>query len=80
MRIKPGVSIFLYTDGVTEAENKQKVLYGEERLLSVIRDCTSASTAKEIVEKVDADIHEHTLLADQSDDITMLCVRFCPEN
>lgn len=80
MRINPGVSIFLYTDGVTEAENKQKVLYGEERLLSVIRDCTSASTAKEIVEKVDADIHEHTLLADQSDDITMLCVRFCPEN
>lgn len=79
MRIKPGVSIFLYTDGVTEAENKQKELYGDDRLISIIQSCTSASTAKEIVEKVDADVHSHTLHAEQSDDITMLCVRFCPD-
>lgn len=78
MKINPGVSIFLYTDGVTEAENKNKELYGDDRLLSVIKSCTSASTAREIVERVDADIHAHTLNADQSDDITMLCVRFCP--
>lgn len=78
MKINPGVSIFLYTDGVTEAENKQKELYGDDRLLSVIQSCTSATTAKEIVDKVNDDIHTHTRLAEQSDDITMLCVRFCP--
>lgn len=79
MRILPGVSIFLYTDGVTEAENRQKELYGDDRLISVIQSCTAASTAKEIVQRVDTDVHTHTLDAEQSDDITMLCVRFCPD-
>lgn len=80
LKIKPGVSIFLYTDGVTEAESRDKQLYSDERLLSVIQSCTAASTAKEIIGKVDDDVHAHTMFAEQSDDITMLCVRYCPEN
>lgn len=80
MIIQPGVSIFLYTDGVTEAENRQKNLYGDDRLLSILKSCTSTSTAQDIVQKVDADVHDFTFLADQSDDITMLCVRFHPQS
>ncbi len=78
MKIEPGVSIFLYTDGVTEAESKQKELYGDDRLMATIQSCTAQSTAREIIEKVDADVRAHAQNADQSDDITMLCVRYCP--
>lgn len=77
MRIERGVSIFLYTDGVTEAENKQKKLYGDDRLMATISGlCTAESSAREIIESVEADVHEHTKGANQSDDITMLCVRY----
>lgn len=80
MKINAGVSIFLYTDGVTEAENLQKKLYGEQRLIEVISSCNSITTAREIVARVEADVHAHTQQAEQSDDITMLCVRFHPQN
>lgn len=81
MKIEPGVSIFLYTDGVTEAENRQKELYGDDRLMATIsQSCSAQSTAREIIEKVDADVRAHASMADQSDDITMLCVRYCPES
>lgn len=80
MKIEPGVSIFLYTDGVTEAENRQKELYGDDRLMAIIQSCTAQSTAREIIEKVDADVRAHESMADQSDDITMLCVRYCPRS
>ena len=38
LNFKPGEGILLYTDGITEAVNPEKVFFGEERLLKVLSD------------------------------------------
>ncbi len=74
LQLSAGDEIFLYTDGVTEAANKENRLYGEERLEKVLSD--SASDPKLLCAAVRADVDEFVQDADQSDDITMLCVKF----
>lgn len=67
-----GASIFMYTDGVTEAENVEKQLYSEERLVKLLKQ-TNIQAPRKIIEQVLADISSHAEGADQSDDITVLC-------
>lgn len=67
-----GSTLFMYTDGVTEAESDDKELYGEQRLMSVLKRHTS-SAPRHIVDALLEDIAEHVGGADQTDDITMLC-------
>lgn len=67
-----GCTLFMYTDGVTEAESDDKELYGEQRLMSVLKRHTS-SAPRHIVDALLEDIAEHVGGADQTDDITMLC-------
>lgn len=76
MHIEPGVSIFLYTDGVTEAENKKKELFGEQRLLDRLCEIGEKGSARQIVNYVADDVHRHARIVDQSDDITMLCFKY----
>ena len=73
LQLEKGDEIFLYTDGVTEAADTENKLYGEARL----RDVLSAfrGTPEGICRRVRADIEEFTKGAEQSDDITMLCVK-----
>jgi sigma-B regulation protein RsbU (phosphoserine phosphatase) len=67
-----GSALFMYTDGVTEAEDVDKSLYGEQRLLDLL--CQEASrSARVITENVLDDITRHAGDAQQSDDITVLC-------
>jgi sigma-B regulation protein RsbU (phosphoserine phosphatase) len=73
--LNEGDSLFLYTDGVTEAENVAKELYSDECLLAFLAGCHQEEPAV-IVEKVYDDIERHTLGAEQSDDITMMCVNY----
>ena len=42
--IKPGDSLFLYTDGVNEAKSAENVFYSTERLEEKLRDCIAART------------------------------------
>ncbi|WP_294429455.1 SpoIIE family protein phosphatase [uncultured Treponema sp.] len=75
--ILPGDKLFLYTDGVTEATDSANQLYGEERLLSVLkRDEAFKMSPKEIVDFVRKDIDGFVNGADQFDDITMLEMEF----
>jgi sigma-B regulation protein RsbU (phosphoserine phosphatase) len=67
-----GSALFMYTDGVTEAEDMDKSLYGEQRLLDLLRREDSRS-ARIITEHVVDDIARHAGDAIQSDDITILC-------
>jgi len=76
MNISHGVSIFLYTDGVTEAENAEKKLYGEERMLERLKEIGPKGSAQMLVESVNNDVHAHAEGVDQSDDITILCFRY----
>ena len=67
-----GSALFMYTDGVTEAEDVDKSLYGEQRLLDLL--CQEASrSARVITENVLDDITRHAGDAQQSDYITVLC-------
>ena len=69
-----GDTLFLYTDGVTEAENISKELYSEERLKNILNS-HAADASKAITETVVLDIEKHSAGAEQSDDITILCIK-----
>ena len=73
--IAKGTSIFLYTDGVTEAENNAKALYSDERLLNLL-DKQRNGMPQTIVDILLADIDKHVNGAEQSDDITIMCVHY----
>lgn len=71
LQMKPGDSLFLYTDGVTEATNTKNELYGEERLKRFI----NAHAQDSVVDKLHGlkqDIDAFVGEAPQFDDITML--------
>jgi sigma-B regulation protein RsbU (phosphoserine phosphatase) len=75
IRLKPGELLLLYTDGVTEAENSRLEAYSEQRLKS----CVSALRHRELVELISGvrqDIALHAQSQPQSDDISMLALKY----
>ena len=66
-------AIFLYTDGLTEAENKSHELYGEERMYAVL---SSRRSAAEHLEAITESVSEFVGDAPQSDDLTMLFIHY----
>ena len=73
LRLREGDRLFLYTDGVPEANNANKTLYGTERMIAALNR-TSEMTAKETLEAVRADVDAFVGDTEQFDDLTMLCV------
>ena len=73
--LQPGDSLFVYTDGVTEATNLDCELYGTDRLLAALNNSPDAD-AKTLLENIKADIEDYVDDADQFDDITMLGFRY----
>ena len=71
-----GDKIFQYTDGVTEAVNKDKKLYGMDRLQHALNEkcleCSPEETLRLVKEDIDAFVGDN----DQFDDITMLCLEY----
>ena len=74
IKIEKGSNIFLYTDGVNEAENVAKEQYGEERMLQCLAKYHSKSP-RIIVEEILKEIKNHAAGAEQNDDITILCCK-----
>lgn len=74
LQLNPGDAIVMYTDGVTEAEDKQHDQFGESRLEATLADAKGA-TSKQIVDAINAKVKEFTNGAAQSDDITQLVIR-----
>jgi len=75
LQLNPGDHIFLYTDGVTEAQNINEELYGEDRLLNVLNSTINMSS-EETLAKVRADLDLFVGEAEQFDDITMMIVEY----
>lgn len=75
MTLQHGARIFLYTDGVTEAQNLANELFGEERLLESLRK-HGQLPLQEMLQAVRADIDAFAGEAEQFDDITMLAFEF----
>ena len=73
--IDKDTSIFLYSDGVTEAENQAKALYSDERLLNIL-DKQQGNMPQSVVNEVLDDINKHVDGAEQSDDITIMCLHY----
>jgi serine phosphatase RsbU (regulator of sigma subunit) len=74
-KLEPGDTLLLFSDGVTEAENKAKELYGFDRLRQLLakQDSIALDTLKSTL------LHDISLFssgAAQSDDITLLTVRY----
>jgi len=67
LRLGPGDSLLLYTDGVTEAMNPAGELYGEARLEAALK-----RTGEKYVAGIRADLTAFAAGAEQSDDITLL--------
>lgn len=74
-QLKVDDTLFLYTDGVTEAANKISEFYGEERLFQLLKQHGSKSIG-ELAKEVKQDIDKFADGADQADDITMLILRY----
>lgn len=70
-----GDRLFIYTDGITEATNLQNELYGENRLITVMKYAIE-KTPRDVVDVVRNDIDEFVNNAPQFDDITMLAMSF----
>lgn len=73
--LSKGTTLLLYTDGLTEAENEYKHLYGEPRLLNLVSHLNSPDT-KLLIETIENDVQSHVLDAEQSDDLTMLAIKY----
>ncbi|MGN1095495.1 MAG: SpoIIE family protein phosphatase, partial [Eubacteriales bacterium] len=74
LQLLPGDEIFLYTDGVTEATDKNNELFGEDRLLSALNrnpDVSVENRCRAVKREIDKFVGD----ADQFDDITMLTVK-----
>lgn len=72
IQLSPGDQIYLYTDGVTEATDKNHQLYGDDRLIEFLNLLGETDT-KSICESVKSDVDDFVGDAPQFDDITMVC-------
>lgn len=73
VQLRPGDTVFLYTDGVNEAVNEGGSFYGTERLEATLREC-KASHAENPVIFVRDSVRKFSGDAEQHDDITMLAL------
>ena len=76
-QIEPHSTIFLYTDGLTEAKDIQHKLFGLERVKEVLTQCNMLP--KELLEKMTISVHNFVKDAEQSDDLTMMAIRYTPQ-
>lgn len=75
LELAPGDTLFLYTDGVTEATNEHNELFGNDRLLDALTHGGGKGT-KEMCRFVKRQIDAFTRKASQFDDITMLAMEY----
>ena len=73
--LAPGDRLFVYTDGVTEAVNEEKVLFGMERLTGILPEAGRYSP-RELVGLVQEKVTAFAGSAPQADDMTMLCISY----
>ena len=75
LRLVPGETVYLFTDGVTEATDSANEQFSEQRLETVLRQVGGKSSAA-IIEAVAADLRSFVGAAEPFDDVTMLAMRW----
>ena len=74
IRLAPGDTLYLYTDGITEAFNPDQEAFARQRLEDALR-CNPGQPLDRLVQGVVAQVRAFTGDALQSDDITCLAIR-----
>ena len=74
LELKTGETLLVYTDGVTEAMNRQRELFGEDRLKAAVRGQAGLSP-EGLTQKVVAEVAKFANGAEPSDDITLLGIK-----
>ena len=75
LHLEPGSKLFVYTDGVSEAQNSEEELFGRNRIvqaLNSVKDEPPEGLLRAVTEAVTAFVGE----AEQFDDLTMLCIEY----
>ena len=75
LQMEPGSKLFVYTDGVSEAKNAAKELFGSKRILTALNQAPEASP-ETILGNVRRAVDDFVQEAEQFDDLTMLCLEY----
>ncbi|MDR1496288.1 MAG: SpoIIE family protein phosphatase [Clostridiales Family XIII bacterium] len=76
LTMAPGDTLYVYTDGVTEAMDKDGALWGDERLKDALDRYTGVSSSQDLTVSIKDEIDRFADGAEQADDITMLALRY----
>jgi sigma-B regulation protein RsbU (phosphoserine phosphatase) len=74
VQINPGDLLIIYSDGITDAMNKDQVLFGEERFKQVIETNKNVAS-KELMDRIHDAIYNFIGTTPQMDDITLVIVK-----
>ena len=77
MVLENGSMLFLYTDGLTEAKNSAHKQFGLDRIMQVLSQSVTL-TPTQLLGKMTEEVHAFVKDAEQSDDLTMLAIRYSP--
>ena len=70
--LAPGNTLFLYTDGLNEAEDAEHRMFGKKRIIEVMQ--TTSQQPRTLIERMTQAVAEFVGDTEQSDDLTMLCL------
>ncbi len=76
-QLEPGNTFLLYTDGLTEAMNSHQQQFGMERVIDIVKS-TIGSSPQQLLDSVLEGMHHFVGEAEQSDDLTMLAIKYTP--
>ena len=68
-----GRTLFIYTDGLNEAENTAQEQFGDDHLLAILRN-TRFANARQVIETLADEVSCHRNGAEPNDDLTMMCL------
>jgi sigma-B regulation protein RsbU (phosphoserine phosphatase) len=76
LQLTPGDNLVLYTDGVTEAMNAGDQVFGSDAIEKALTRAGRSADSETVIRAVLDDLRVHVGDAHQSDDITMLAIRY----
>ena len=69
-----GRPLFIYSDGLNEAENMKQEQFGDDHMLEILRH-TKFKDARHVVELMEAEVNRHRQGAEPNDDMTIMCIK-----
>ena len=74
-KLEKGSSLFLYTDGLSEATSADNTLFGEDAICENLSGCGSEATTEGMISRMNDAVNKFVGNAEQSDDLTMLAIK-----